>query len=361
MSEESELGQKINVIEKVVASEFFVEESFLYQGIPVVRVKVTPDFGQAFERLVKKLKPMNLVPILMKGDGEAEIRIVPSIREKRRDNILVNIVLFLATVATVFFAGYYITLDFLEKAWKYGGIHYPLDPFGGAAMYTCTLMAVLGLHEFAHKLAARKHDVEATLPYFIPGPPPLGTFGALIMQKSYPPNRDALFDIGASGPIAGFLVSLAVSIIGLPLSPVVPPSPDMRVAFPPLILQIVLLFMPRATQGSAIILLHPVAFAGYIGMLVTMLNLLPVGTLDGGHIARSVLGERGRTILLIMSVVLLLILGYWAMLILVLFFSMYRHPGPLDDVSELSKGRKLIAGIVFVIFILTMPLSPLLF
>jgi membrane-associated protease RseP (regulator of RpoE activity) len=225
------------------------------------------------------------------------------------------------------------------------------------------MLAVLGTHEMGHKITANKKGIAATLPYFIPGPPPFGTFGAVIMQKSLPPNRDALFDIGADGPIAGFIIATVVSVIGLTLTVPSPPVESSSIGVP--ILWILLgrlldslKMIPSASSGE-VLLLHPVAFAGWVGILVTMLNLLPAAMLDGGHVARSILGEKLRFVLTALSILYLAIQGFYPMAILVLFMSMYRHPGPLDDVSALSKSRKLQAVGLIAIFVLCTNLSPI--
>jgi membrane-associated protease RseP (regulator of RpoE activity) len=155
-------------------------------------------------------------------------------------------------------------------------------------------MSILLAHELSHYIASRKHNVEATLPYFIPAPTLIGTFGAFIKMKSPVTTRKALLDIGISGPLAGFIVSVIVSVIGLYLSRVVPvqETKDALSLGDSLLFstlsQLILDYQP----GSEDVLLHPVAFAGWIGFFVTSLNLLPIGQLDGGHIAYSLFGER---------------------------------------------------------------------
>ena len=195
-------------------------------------------------------------------------------------------------------------------------------------------MAILGTHEMGHKLLADKHDVDATYPYFIPGLPfpyGIGTFGALIRQKALPPNKDALFDIGFTGPVAGFIIAAIVTIIGIQLSTGVPPDLPL-----PLLFQFIVMLFPPSGAGE-IIQLHPVAFAGWVGMIVTMLNLVPSGMFDGGHVARSVLSDRAHQIISYAGIALLAIIGWWTMAILAIFFSATRHPGPLDDVSKLTR------------------------
>ena len=163
-------------------------------------------------------------------------------------------------------------------------------PFAG------TLMIILTIHELSHYIASKRQHITATLPYFIPAPSLIGTFGAFIKMKSPIMTRSALIDIGASGPIAGFIVSLIACIVGLSMSEIVP----LAKVDGSLVLGDSLLFsfLSRVIVGSlpdsVDILLHPVAFAGWIGLFVTSLNLLPIGQLDGGHIAFAILGDRHR-------------------------------------------------------------------
>ncbi len=231
-------------------------------------------------------------------------------------------------------------------------------------------MAILGSHEMGHKLIADKHAVEATYPYFIPGLPPIGTFGAVIQQKSLPPNKDALFDLGFAGPVTGFIVSIIVTIIAFRLSVRVPVAPPGSVPWPypnPILFEwlftFTITFFPPSGTGD-VILLHPVAiallFAGWVGIVITMLNLVPVGMFDGGHVARSLVGKRAHRILSYLGIILLAIIWY-PMAFIALFFSFSKHPGPLDDVSQPTTLRKLAAiGLIAVFILCVVPIYPLL-
>ncbi len=257
---------------------------------------------------------------------------------------IINVILLLLTMATVFITGYFLSLGLF-------------NPWEGAASFTLALLGILGVHEMAHKFAANHHNMEATLPYFIPGPPFLGigTFGAVIVQKETAPNRDALFDIGASGPIAGFIVTIFVSAIGLAMSQVEPLTEPLAGGLPisPLFLLLMDAIVKAPGPGNYVVYLHPVAFAGWLGMFVTLLNLLPTGMLDGGHTLRSIISKDSvRTVFTIVSILILLVTRQFLMLAFVLFLSIYRHPGPLDDVSKLSLSRKLITLLLLVIFAL---------
>lgn len=339
-------------VSTVVSANFQVQEALIEHGTPTYYLKQPQETKQAFLRALKNLDSMNLIAILRRLDGKLVLRVIRKPPVKR-SNILVNWALFFATIATTFITGYMLSGDII-------------DPLLGGAMFTVAVMAVLGMHEMGHKLTANKKGIEATPPYFIPGPPPvgglfgIGTFGAVIFQKSLPANRDALFDVGANGPIVGFLIAVVATVVGFPFSVYEWVPKDSPMLMPPLLFFLVQLVLPPfsaipAKPAGDLILairLHPVAFAGWVGLIVTMLNLLPAAMLDGGHVVRSLSGDKIRIILTGLSIFLLVFQGFLPMAILVLFMAMYRHPGPLDDVSGLSSGRKLVAVGLVVIFAL---------
>jgi len=333
-------------ITALVTAEFQVEDALIEHNVPTYFLKQPQETKNAFLRLLENLEKMNLIAILRKRDGKIVLKVVRKPPTKP-SNILVNWLLFFATIGTTFATGYLISPAMI-------------NPLISGATFTVAIMAVLGAHEMGHKLTANKRKVDSSPPYFIPGPPPvgqvfgIGTFGAVIMQKSLPRNRDALFDIGVSGPLIGFVITVIVTFVGLALSPVVYRLPEGPFGSFPILFELVgtaLSFLGVYGRGN-IILIHPVAFAGFIGMIVTMLNLLPAGMLDGGHVATSILGGKMRGILNVVAIVFLVIYGYYPMAFFVLFLSLFRHPGPLDDVSSLSKTRKYVIPVLFIVFIL---------
>jgi len=346
---------KIDEIYSLVSQQFPILDYYMEHGTLTFHVQTDENSKEAFLKLYKSLKPIGFLPILRR-EGEKEIIRIVNKPPVKKSNIMINLALFLATLVTTFFTGYFIS-----------GSREGLDPIFGGLTFMITIMAILGVHESAHKLAANKHGIEATLPYFIPAPPKpgIGTFGAVIMQKSPPPNSDALFDVGASGPIAGFIVSLLATIIGLPWSQIHFSKELHQGLPPPLLFEAIMPYLvnvPNPPPGHYVyILLHPVAYAGWIGIVVTMLNLLPVGTLDGGHIIESIFKGKARSIFLVISIVLLLFTDFWLMIFFVLLFGLYKHPGPLDNVSSLSTGRKILAIVVLLIFILSLPLPVFLY
>jgi membrane-associated protease RseP (regulator of RpoE activity) len=338
-------------ITAVVSAEFQVEEALIEHEIPTYYLKQPQETKQAFLRLLRNLESANLTAMLRRQDKRIVLRIVTKPPVKK-SNVMINWLLFFATIGTTFLTGYLLSLDMI-------------DPLVGGAAFAIAIMAILGLHEMGHKLTANRNGIDATPPYFIPGLPPIGgflgigTFGAVIMQKSLPPNKDALFDVGSSGPIVSFILATIATIIGLRFSTSTWIPVGSSTLPVPLLLRLIIPYLapPLTTQSPGslyepAIILHPVAVAGWVGMFVTMLNLVPAAMLDGGHVSRSLLGEKTRTVLTVLSIVYLVFVSI-PMAIFVLFLSMYRHPGPLDDVSSLSTSKKLLAVVLVIIFVLS--------
>ncbi len=262
-------------------------------------------------------------------------------------------ILFLLTIFTTLFAG-----AIMEGAQIYSN---PLEIFKGVP-FSFTLLFILGTHEFGHYYYAQKHKVDATLPYFIPAPPFLfliGTFGAFIKIKSPIYRKDALLQIGAAGPIAGFIIAVPALVVGLLLSDVIEKN-DIQGAIilgDSILMKILTFITHPGLLESQDIMLHPVAFAGWIGLLVTMLNLLPIGQLDGGHIAYAMLGEK-QDIIGKLAFIMLIPLSFfsinwliWGILLLLLMRSV-KHP-PIQDIHvPLSYKDKQIGYACLVIFIL---------
>ncbi|MGB9714835.1 MAG: site-2 protease family protein [Thermodesulfovibrionales bacterium] len=225
--------------------------------------------------------------------------------------------------------------------------------------FALTLMTILLAHELSHYFASKRHRVKATLPYFIPAPTIIGTFGAFIKMKSPISSRKALLDIGVSGPLAGFVISLIVSIIGLSYSRIV----SLQEVKGGITLGDSLLFSILSNiildyrPGVQDILLHPVAFAGWIGLFVTSINLLPVGQLDGGHIAYALFGERheyfSRLFVLLMLLFGLFLWAGWVVWAILLIILGLRHPPILYSEIPLDRKRRFMGWISFGILVLT--------
>jgi membrane-associated protease RseP (regulator of RpoE activity) len=253
-----------------------------------------------------------------------------------------------------------------------GAVQQGVDPLATPGLlykgipFSFTLLLILGTHEMGHYLISRRHHLDVTLPYFIPAPPIpfiIGTFGAFIRIRSPIRDKRALLDVGCAGPLAGVLISIPVILIGLKLSTVsVIGGKEGLVLGEPLLFKF-LSWLVLGGQGTdANVILHPVAFAGWIGLLVTALNLMPVGQLDGGHVAYALFPEYHRYISL--GVLGLLVLSgflfwegwlFWAVL---LTFLGWRHPPPYHFWVPLDRRRRLLGIITILVFVVTFTPAP---
>lgn len=231
--------------------------------------------------------------------------------------------------------------------------------------YSMFIMTILLSHELGHFFMCKKYGVSATLPYFLPVPiPPFGTFGAVIKMRGQIPSKKALFDIGAAGPIAGLVFAIPAIIIGLCLSEVVPTNnlQWLQLGEPILFSAMSKLIIGSVPEGYDIIL-HPIAFAGWAGLFVTALNLLPIGQLDGGHILYAILGEKSKIIYRIGIVIFCLVAGLvyhgWIVFAILLLLFGFRHPAPSDAITELDKKRKIIGIVLFILFFLSFTPVPI--
>ena len=225
--------------------------------------------------------------------------------------------------------------------------------------FAATLLTILVTHEFGHYALSRIHRVPASLPLFIPGPPYfIGTFGAIIRLRGPIVNRRALFDIGVAGPLAGFIAAMVALVIGLNLSTVVDRTATHGMELgEPLLLQFFAWLVVGSIPPQADIILHPVGFAAWFGLFVTSLNLLPIGQLDGGHVAYALWGSRQRTMAFIM-VPILIVLGYvgwpgWWLWAFMAGLWGFGHPPVRDLHVPLGRGRIVVGWIALVVFILT--------
>lgn len=349
----------------------------------------TKDSEAAYDELAKSLKPMGITALFRREGKRHAIILIPGLPEMKRANPWVNIILFIATLISVLLAG---TLYGLEEMPPEG------TGIGGWAVilitqgwpFAVSMLAILGAHEFGHYFMGRHHGIHVTLPYFIPFPfSPFGTMGAFISMKEIPKNRKVLLDTGIAGPLAGLVVAIPVLLIGLGLSDldVLPMSAAAEPTFmmegnsilyllgkyitfgkllpepavyttTPVLHWLGYLFTGQPFPwGGLDVMMHDVAWAGWAGLLVTAMNLLPVGQLDGGHVIYVLIGrERAQKIYPIVLVVLiglgLLWSGWWLWAGLLFFFGR-RYAEPLDQITPLDEGRKRLALLALVVFFLT--------
>ena len=274
--------------------------------------------------------------------------------------------LFVVTVFTTLWAGaYQVNTESVSGAWDFL-VRYPGNLLDGWP-FAATLLGILVTHEFGHYYLSRVHRVPASLPLFIPGPPQfIGTFGAVIRMRSPIMNRRALFDIGVAGPIAGFLVAVPALLIGLSYSKVEPTMGVYGLQLgEPLLLQFLAWLMFGPLPDAYDIVLHPVAFAAWFGFFITALNLIPIGQLDGGHVAYALFGRRQRDLALA-AIPILLVLGLWGWPGWILWAVLaglvgISHPPVIDPATELGRGRIWVGWAALVIFLVSFSPVPFYF
>jgi membrane-associated protease RseP (regulator of RpoE activity) len=230
--------------------------------------------------------------------------------------------------------------------------------FIGGLIYSMSILAILVAHEMGHYLASRRYGVPTSLPYFIPFPlPPFGTLGAIIRSRGPIPHRKALFDIGSWGPFSGLVLAIVAVVVGFFLSDVTfvsqHPADSFSLGNSPLLSLLQWICFGDIPPGADVAL-HPIAYAGWVGLFITSLNLLPTGQLDGGHIIYALFGPRSKiifrlTLLGITLICFIYNLG-WLLLVILLWMIGYKHPPPLDDHTPLDWRRKVAGGLAFCIF-----------
>ena len=330
-------------------------DAVLFEG----RLKTSPE--AALAELREVFAPDRLTPLLREATG-AEVRLAlfpetkalvqqPIVVEKPKWRV--HLLLFLLTLLTTTWAGaLHAGVNLLQEPGRIA-VGFP---------YSLGLMLILGAHELGHYFTARRHGIWVTPPYFIPAPFALGTFGAFIRIKSLSPDRRATFDVAVAGPLAGLVFAIPALLIGLRQSRMVieSASPEivhtgMQIGSSFLMAIMAKLALGASTLAGHRLILHPLAFAGWLGLLVTALNLLPIGQLDGGHIAHAMFGaRRGHAIsvgglMTLFALALFVWPGLMMWALVVWFIAGDRDAPPLNDVTPLNTGRRVLGWLVFVI------------
>lgn len=360
------------------------------EGLVALHGRLLRPSEEVFPRWLTELTQRGYTPMLQPVvNGERDLvilRIIRGVAPEAHPRVWINALLFGLTVISTLFVGsmYGGSGVVVDSVWD---LLRPQNLIQGLP-FAATLLGILSAHEFGHYFAARYHKVAVTLPYFIPMPLTFGTMGAFIQLKAPISNRRKLFDIGVAGPLAGLVLAIPLLIYGLSTSPMEVPKPSpgalmegnsiLYFAAKFLIFGKVL---PNALTGEDV-LMNQVTFAAWIGLLVTALNLLPVGQLDGGHTVFALFGVRARIINLATLAIMALLaiaglesvqavfpalqgIGYsgwfvWLGLIILVIGPF--HPPALDDVTELDPPRRWVGYLVLLLFILTfvpVPLRPL--
>lgn len=330
------------------------------------------DLSLCFDELRDRFERHDFTPMIREEEGEVSLIALPHVFNPPASNRAINLILLLATilstllVAAIGEVGQVIVespnppnlidvyLLALQNLWL-------------GLPYSMALMLILGAHELGHYFAARYHKVPVSLPYFIPLPiPPIGTLGAVILFKAPVKSRRALLDIAAAGPLAGFVFAVPILLIGLATSDVsvLPEAYTLEGNSILYALMKIAVFGRFLPDGIEDVFLNQLAWAGWVGLLITALNLMPVGQLDGGHIAYVLFGRRAKALFwpVILGLVALMLVTStqtWAIWVVLLFFLGRRYAEPLDDVTEIDGRRRAIAILTLALFFLVFVPIPL--
>lgn len=332
----------------------FAGDTFQFEG----HLRGEPD--ETFRQIRAAFADEPVTPMLLEGsEHDVRVLVLPgqmAAQGTEAPNWAVHWLLFGATIVTTTWAGALVA-----------GVNLLKEPgrFAVGLPYSLGLLLILGAHELGHYFTAKAHGIRVTPPFFIPVPFALGTFGAFIKIKSLTPNRRALFDVAVAGPLAGLVFAVPALLIGLHFSQVVPDgvgSPDVLGSNGVQIGSSVLLAcLAKISLGASVndhLLLHPLAFAGWLGLIVTALNLAPIGQLDGGHMSHALFGSRQAHVISMVALVLLFLLAlfvwpglmFWAFI--VFFIAGTRDAPAANDVTPLEPGRKLLGYFTFLLLLL---------
>ena len=317
---------------------------------------------EIFQKIRETFAGESVTPMLLNGEaGEIRVLLVPEAMLAKqgaleRPNWALHWGLFFATMATTTWAGA-----------LHAGVNLLHEPgrFAVGLPYSLGLLLILGAHELGHYFTAKFHGIRVTPPYFIPVPFSLGTFGAFIKIKSLTPNRRALFDVAVAGPLAGLVFAIPALLIGLRLSKVVSGNGPESLGQMGVNINssMLLACLAKISLGASVLsdqrlLLHPLAFAGWLGLIVTALNLLPIGQLDGGHMSHGLFGSRNAHVISMIALAALFFLAlfvwpglmFWAFIV---FFIAGTHDVPAaNDVTPLAFPRKAVGYFAFLLLLL---------
>jgi membrane-associated protease RseP (regulator of RpoE activity) len=344
-----------DLLRRSVEDIFHVQERQIHGYAVIFRgsLLVAPD--RALTLLESRFKPFGYTPFLRAERGTVSIQAVPLAEVTEAGNPMVNLALFLATCVSTVWAGSGALNPLADPERLWQGIS-----------FASALLFILGTHEFGHYFTARYYGAAVSLPYFIPAPPPFifGTLGAIIKMKSPARDRNSLFDIAAAGPLAGLAVAIPALLLGLAWSRVVriPPEYGGLIFGDSLLMRFLVYLTFGPIPVGMDVLIHPFGLAGWVGLFVTALNLFPVGQLDGGRIAYALFSIHHRKVS-VATFVALLALGAitqslnWVVWAALLFFLIgFHHTPPLDDLTPLSRGRRVLGAFcLFLLFVLIPP------
>ncbi len=355
---------RLEEIKRIITSNFRVRDLYYDAGVLTFDIEDTW-IKERFKEAALMMRELGYLPTAKKTEQGVQIKVYPYSRPKK-GSMRIPILMMTATIATVGADGY---LRSSSPIYKLLQIQYGISEIIiQSLLFTIAIFSIVFIHEMGHKISAWIDKISASPPYFIPGLPGfIPTFGAVIFQRDPLVNRDDMFDIGVSGPVAGFMVGVLVTFLAFQTAVWIPAEQYLTVISsaveegavfysPPLIFHLI-----RMLYGNpdSVPFFMSVGFAAWLGMVVTALNLLPIWQLDGGRIFRSFLSRRQHIIASYIALGILAITGYFFMALLIILL-MHRAPdiAPLDEVSPLSRGRKLaMIGVIAMLILSYVPLT----
>jgi membrane-associated protease RseP (regulator of RpoE activity) len=398
MVETEPVSIEIDVLTSIVGQVLRIED--ITRGDPqkdyLVRYRGTllGDSAEAYDTLAQQLSPYEITPLFRQAGDKHAILLAPGLIQPKPSNRRINVLLFILTALSVIFAGTLYAYAGPEPHSVTDWLTGIRNSLPNGLAFAASLLAILLAHEFGHYLAGRFHKTHVTLPYFIPFPlSPFGTMGAFIQLKEPPRNKRILLDIGIAGPIAGLVVTIPILLLGLSLSRLdtiqvsagqiftlegnsllyllakyavfgqLLPHPSSYGDVSPLIYWVRYFFTSQPMPvGGTDVMIHPVAWAGWAGLLITALNLVPAGQLDGGHVIYVLMGKRARALWPVILGILIL-LGFvwsgWWLWALLIFFLGRLYAEPLDQITKLDSPRVAVAILGIILFFLVFTPVPL--
>ncbi len=327
--------------------------SWGYEGRHLVcrgRLKVRP--SEAARAIAPRLKKYGLTAFFQAEEEGVLLKLLPLRVKTHKSRPLLHLALFLATIVSTLMAWAWMNEHSLKDIAASPGVLWEGVPF------SFSLLVILGFHELGHYLVSRRYGLKVSLPYFIPFPNILGTMGAVIIGRSPFPDRKSLFDVGAAGPFISFVLSIAALQIGLRSSELIKPVFTPRtflIGGSLLYNYICSLHFPDIPPGYTYSI-TPMMFAGWVGLFVTALNLLPMGQLDGGHISYALFGRfHSRVGKAVMGLLILIGLVFnsplWFIIVAFVALTAGRHGPPIDDITPLTPLRIILAFVAFLILV----------
>jgi len=363
--DEPEKYEHVDAMRRAIADLFIIFDTTLDypdKGYMRFRGRFLQDPADCYDELRRRFEHYGYTPTVNKERDMVSLIALPVVFDHPRSRWSINLILFIATILSTLFVGASYAAETTEQVWQ----------IWRGWPFAVSILLILGAHELGHYFAARHHNVPVTLPYFIPMPLSLfGTLGAFIRLQGPVSTRRALFDVGAAGPLAGLFFALPILFFGLATSDVGPITPGGIYEGNSILYALAkLAVFGRLLPANGLdVHLNQVAWAGWVGLFVTGLNLIPVGQLDGGHVAYSLLGERAKGLFWPSIVGLALIVVYswlqgaftgtWLLWIFLLLSFGRVHARPLEDISELDPRRRVLAIITLALFFLTFVPFPL--